>query len=123
MFIQPERIKIIGAVVVIGDGLPVTLFRVARAPQFWGITRAEGTGLRQTQQAFSIAHLYHLSPALIHDVISKWQDGFDISFDVKVIVNIRFAQVQFTGRQEHLTERAWMLEHQREAWWLSRWRF
>src|SRR5258708_8418824 len=33
--IQPEGIKIVGAVVVIGNGLPISLFRVPFTPQFF----------------------------------------------------------------------------------------
>src|SRR5258708_10568784 len=106
--IQPAGIKIIGAVVVIGDGLSISLFRVALTAQLCCcISRARLACVWQAQKAFPKAQL---SPASIHELIPEWKNRFDISFDIKVIVDICLPQGQIAGWQEHFPQRSWMLQ-------------
>src|SRR5260221_10316282 len=114
--IQPEGIKIVGAVVVIGDGLSISLLRVARPAQFCCcIARARLACVWQAQKAFSKAQFVCLFPASIHEVIPEWKNRFNISFDIKVIVDICLPQGQIAGRQEHFPQRSRMLQDNGKA--------
>ena len=81
------------------------------------VAGARLTHLRQTQQACAKAHLCHFPPVAIKEVFHQWQKGFEIPFDVEIIVDVGLAQGQIAGRHEHLAQRARVLEHQRAARW------
>ncbi len=68
------------------------------------VSEARLTHLRQTQQACAKAHLFHLPPMPIKEVFHQWKEGFDIPFDIEIIVDVCLAETQIARRHEHLAQ-------------------
>ena len=53
----------------------------------------------------------------IKEVFHQWQEGFEIPFDVEIIVDVGLAQGQIVGGHVHLAQRTRVLKYQRAARW------
>src|SRR3954453_23228694 len=98
LFTQPERVEIVGNVVVITDCLPVALLGVKAAAQPCPTPhQAQLTIVMQFRQQNLQLRFLLESPTFIQKIIGKREDTFDVSLNIKVSPNVSFSKSQFAG--------------------------